>query len=349
MLAKLQAELAKLQAELNEERIKSKAKDNEIAQLKEKLKKEEDARKALEELAGKQKKFADGLQEKLDAANAEIARLKKELADLQKKAAGLQDKLDAANAEIARLRKELGDEKSARGAVATDGMAAAAAVAKLQKELDSAKADLMKLKAELAGEKAAHLATDEARKVALVELAKLKLLLEQKLEADPRAKAAEAQKRVEDLLKKYRILFDGAGAKATQQSPKGVPQAWNLDSLDANKRANNKETLDMLAAILKDYPELYCELRGTTDADPSKPPDSVLADYFKLNETKPIQDKLAENRALACRAGLVERGVPGEQLVVTFRGCGGSSSHSRPAAVGHAAAGAPTTPRHWPA
>ena len=53
MLAKLQAELAKLQAELNEERIKSKAKDNEIAQLKEKLKKEEDARKALEELAGK--------------------------------------------------------------------------------------------------------------------------------------------------------------------------------------------------------------------------------------------------------------------------------------------------------
>ena len=119
MLAKLQAELAKLQAELNEERIKSKAKDNEIAQLKEKLKKEEDARKALEELAGKQKKFADGLQEKLDAANAEIARLKKELADLQKKAAGLQDKLDAANAEIARLRKELGDEKSARGAVAS--------------------------------------------------------------------------------------------------------------------------------------------------------------------------------------------------------------------------------------
>ena len=47
-----------------------------------------------------------------------------------------------------------------------------------------------------------------------------------------------------------------------------MPQAWSIDSLDASKRANNNNTLDILASILKDYPQLFCELRGTTDVLP---------------------------------------------------------------------------------
>ena len=51
----------------------------------------------------------------------------------------------------------------------------------------------------------------------------------------------------------------------------------------------------------------------------------MLAKFFGYNETQPIQDRLAENRAIACKEALAERGVPADQLVVTFKGCGGQS------------------------
>ena len=121
------------------------------------------------------------------------------------------------------------------------------------------------------------------------------------------------------------IQFDGAGNKATQQSARGVPQGWSLDTLDESKKVINANILDLLAAILKDYPDLYCECHGSTDADPTKQPDAGLAAYFKLDKTKAIQDELARNRALACKEGLVARGVPGTQLVVTWKGCGEES------------------------
>ena len=68
---------------------------------------------------------------------------------------------------------------------------------------------------------------------------------------DPKLRVAEALKRVQDLLKGNAIQFDGAGAKATQTSPIGVPQAWCVESLNAGKAAENANTLDQLAAILK--------------------------------------------------------------------------------------------------
>ena len=142
---------------------------------------------------------------------------------------------------------------------------------------------------------------------------------------DPKLRVAEALKRVQDLLKGNAIQFDGAGAKATQTSPLGVPQAWNLDALDAAKKGKNTKTLDQLAAILKEYPELYCNLHGSTDADPAKQPDAGLAAHFALDSTQAIQDELARNRALACKEGLVARGVPDPQLVVTWQGCGQES------------------------
>ena len=138
-------------------------------------------------------------------------------------------------------------------------------------------------------------------------------------------RTAAALERVQELLKGNAIQFDGAGAKATQASPVGVPQAWSLDSLDAVKKGKNAATLDQLAAILKEYPELYCNLHGSTDADPTKQPDAGLAAYFKQDSTQAIQDELARNRALACKEGLVARGVPGTQLVVTWEGCGEES------------------------
>ena len=66
-------------------------------------------------------------------------------------------------------------------------------------------------------------------------------------------------------------------------------------------------------------------LHGSTDADPAKQPDAVLAAHFSLDSTQAIQDELARNRALACKEGLVARGVPGQQLVATWKGCGQES------------------------
>ena len=95
-------------------------------------------------------------------------------------------------------------------------------------------------------------------------------LVRAELEKPPVDRTAAALERVQELLKGNAIQFDGAGNKATQASPIGVPQAWSLDSLDAVKKGKNAATLDQLAAILKEYPELYCNLHGSTDADPTK-------------------------------------------------------------------------------
>ena len=68
--------------------------------------------------------------------------------------------------------------------------------------------------------------------------------------------------------------------------------------------------------------------QGKTDADPTKDPEPGLAKYFALDSTQAIQDELARNRALACKEGLVARGVPEPQLVITWKGCGGASKVS---------------------
>ena len=58
--------------------------------------------------------------------------------------------------------------------------------------------------------------------------------------------------------------------------------------------------------------------QGKTDADPTKDPEPGLAKYFALDSTQAIQDELARNRALACKEGLVARGVPATRPVATW-------------------------------
>ena len=137
--------------------------------------------------------------------------------------------------------------------------------------------------------------------------------------------AAEARKKVEAMLARQGLLFDGAGNKNTQNSPLGVPQSWKLESLDVKKKGSNAKTMELLYDILKQYPDLYVQCHGETDADASKPADAVLAKFFGFNMMQPIQDCLAENRATAVRDALVSHGIPAERVVVTFKGCGGQS------------------------
>ena len=126
-------------------------------------------------------------------------------------------------------------------------------------------------------------------------------------------------------------------------------QAWSIESLDPSKAALNSKALDVVANTLKSYPELRCELRGSTDADPASPPnkvlaayfnrkstgvlkssqstrtDTTLAAYFQLESAHSIQEKLAEQRATACMDALVKRGVPAERLLVTWEAYGEQS------------------------
>ena len=326
MVTKLQAELSKVQAELNEERLRNAKVSNELDQVQTKLLVEASALAALQTLAEqeqkKQAELASALAAQIAPMEAEIAHLK---AEQQKKQAE-QASTSAAHvsklkAEVAHLKAELADEAASHGAITADGMAAAAALAMLQTDMEGAQAAANALEAVLAVEKAAHLASEEARKVAMADLSNLRAAASE----DPRKKLLEAKKRMEDLMKGKRIQFDGAGSKTTQQSAQGVSQAWSVASLDASKGKENASILDQLAAILKDYPELYCECQGKTDADPTKKPEPGLVAYFQLNSTQAIQDELARKRAVACKEGLVARGVPDEQLVVTWKGCGQES------------------------
>ena len=56
----------------------------------------------------------------------------------------------------------------------------------------------------------------------------------------------EARQKVGALLAKQALLFDGAGIKSTQNSPRGVPQSWTLESLVAEKKASNMKTIEIL-------------------------------------------------------------------------------------------------------
>ena len=330
MVAKLQTELSRAQTDLNEEKLRNAAANNQLDQVKAKLAEEAAALAALQSLAEQEQTKQAEL---ASAAAAQIAQLQAELAQMraeqQKKEAGLAAQMAKLQSDAAHLKAELVDEKSSQSVNTADSMAAASALAMLQREMDTSRAGE---DAKLAAEKAAHLATEEARKSALAELASLRAeqveaptKAASAASADPRTKQVEAKARLEELLLKSKIGFDGAGSKTTQQSPRGVPQAWSVESLHAGKRAENANTLDQLAAILKDYPELYCECQGKTDADPTKDPEPGLVAHFKLNSTQAIQDELARNRAVGCKEGLVARGVPDEQLVVTWEGCGAES------------------------
>ena len=56
---------------------------------------------------------------------------------------------------------------------------------------------------------------------------------------------------------------------------------------------------------MRQYPELFCEVKGTTSGQGKREADPNLAKHFRLDATreyKKIMDRLAEERALACRS-----------------------------------------------
>ena len=111
-----------------------------------------------------------------------------------------------------------------------------------------------------------------------------------------------------------------------QESARGLAQSWSLEHLEEEKRAANWRTIGLLVEILRAYPDLYCEVHGTTTAPQGGVADAALAAHFGLHaerQTQAVMDTLARKRAEACRDALVRRGVPAAQLFVSARGCAG--------------------------
>ena len=110
---------------------------------------------------------------------------------------------------------------------------------------------------------------------------------------------------------------------AAKKTSNATEQAWNIEPLDDAKEAANSKVLDLVANTLKSCPELHCKLHGSTDAkrgdlDRNK----TLMARFKLKSELSIQDELARQRTMACKDGLVARGVLDNQLLVTWAGGG---------------------------
>ena len=253
--------------------------------------------------------------------------------ELRMKSAELTAKVEEQEEDIKKLKEALGvastaleSEESAKLAAR---VTASAAIDDLKTQIEALKAEKEAPKTQSEAPKAESAASTKAMDDLKAQNEALKAesaaLKAETSAVSQEQQTAEARKQVEAMLAKQALQFDGAGNKNTQNSPLGVPQSWKLDSLDAKKKASNAKTLELLYDILKQYPDLYVQCHGETDADASKPADAVLAKFFGFNTMQPIQDRLAENRATAVQDALVSHGIPAERVVVTYKGCGGQS------------------------
>ena len=145
--------------------------------------------------------------------------------------------------------------------------------------------------------------------------------------AELKRQVLEATAKVGRVMEENDVFFNGAREERTQQSALGIAQSWSIKHLDNAKYADNARTLDLIAKVLKQYPELFCEVKGTTSGAGKTEADPSLARHFGLDAVRDyarIMDKLAEERALACRSALLSLGVAESQLLpVTFQGCTG--------------------------
>ena len=141
------------------------------------------------------------------------------------------------------------------------------------------------------------------------------------------AQADQALAKLAAFMQGKDIYFAGAGDIEAAQgaSGGGAPLAWAVEYPGRPAyQAQNEATLDGIAAILGEFEAVMLEVRGETG--PAEHAPQLLASYFGLDPRRDVQlimDRLAKQRATACVAALVARGVPQERLYVTFQGRAG--------------------------
>ena len=122
------------------------------------------------------------------------------------------------------------------------------------------------------------------------------------------------------------VEFNGARERATKASAAGIAQSWSVLHLDESRRARNTAVLDQVAAVLRRYPELVCEVHGTTTTP--RACDADLAAHFGYDpqaQMRQAMDALARERARSCLEALIGRGIERRRLRVTYQGCAGES------------------------
>ena len=140
------------------------------------------------------------------------------------------------------------------------------------------------------------------------------------------AQADQALAKLAAFMRGKEIYFAGAGdIEGGTQGAGGAPLAWAIEYPGRPAyHAQNEATLDGIAAILQEFEAVMLEVRGETG--PAERAPQLLASHFGLDPKRDVQrvmDRLAEQRATACVAALVARGVAQERLYVTFQGRAG--------------------------
>ena len=129
-----------------------------------------------------------------------------------------------------------------------------------------------------------------------------------------------ATRRIRAFMLQHDVVFNGAG----EASLPSVPQAWSVEHLDEGRRTANKDTIKGVAAILREYPRLHCEVHGETGAANSAPERlAVHLQLHPMDDVAEVMDALASLRARACLNALVAEGVPESQLFTTHKGMAG--------------------------
>jgi hypothetical protein len=134
------------------------------------------------------------------------------------------------------------------------------------------------------------------------------------------ASVHEARERIAQFMHAREVVFNGAG----EPNLPSVAQAWDVLHTNPQRRAANMDVLQGIARILKEYPQVLCEVHGETGRANSAP--MPLAELLRLDPVRDVakcMGILAHKRAQACLDALVAEGVPQEQLFVTHKGMGG--------------------------
>jgi hypothetical protein len=116
------------------------------------------------------------------------------------------------------------------------------------------------------------------------------------------------------------VVFNGAG----EANVPSAAQTWNVQHTNSQRRAANMDVIQGIAKILKEYPQVLCEVHGeTSPANTAPEPLAVLLGLDPVRDVAECMSILAHKRAQACLDALVAAGVPPEQLFVTYKGMGG--------------------------
>ena len=143
-------------------------------------------------------------------------------------------------------------------------------------------------------------------------------VLRQQKQARQRREAAAvaARGRMMQLMREHEVVFNGERDNIPEYAL-GAAQTWSVTHLDPKRTKSNLETLDGIAKIMRQYPEICCDVFGMARSFAEGKADVHLAKAFGLHpaaDSDKIHRALALHRAQACVDALVHRGIGAKRL-----------------------------------